>query len=62
MCVLMVGNGSHHRSSVCRLPNVSTNSAHVEAGERLETMLGLGGTFMGSVGWLPNFDTNLVSC
>ena len=34
MCVLVVGDGSHHRSSMCRLPNVSTNLAHVETGER----------------------------
>ena len=61
MCVLVVGNGSRHRSLVRRLPNVSANSVHVETGERLETMLGLGGTFMGSVGWPPEFDTNLDS-
>jgi hypothetical protein len=61
MCVLVVGDGSYHRSSVCRLPNVSANSAHVETGERLETMLGLGGAFVGSVGWPPEFDTNLDS-
>ena len=62
MCVLMVSDRSCHRSSMYRLPNVSVNSAHVETGERLETMLGLGGTFMGSMGWPPDFDTNLVSC
>ena len=61
MCVLMVGDGSRHCSSVCRLPNVSANSVHVETGERLETMLGPGGTSMGSMGWLPEFDTNLDS-
>ena len=33
MCVLMVGDGSHHCSSVCRLPNVSMNLVHVETGE-----------------------------
>ena len=62
MCVLVVSDGSCHRSSVCRLPNVSTNSAHVETGERLETMLEPGGAFVGSMGWLPRFDTNLDSC
>ena len=62
MCILVVGDGSRHRSSVCRLPNVSANSAHVETGERLETMLGLGGAFMASVGWPPEFDINLDSC
>ena len=62
MCVLVVGNGSCHRSSVCRLPNVSANSVNIETGERLETMLGPGGPFVGSVGWLPEFDTNLDSC
>ena len=36
MCVLVVGDGSHHHSSVCRLPNVSANSAHIKTGERLE--------------------------
>ena len=61
MCVLVVSNRSHHCSSVCRLPNVSANLAHVETGERLETMLGPGGAFVGSVGWLPKFDTNLDS-
>ena len=61
MCVLMVGDGSHHRSSVCRLPNVSANSTHVETGERLKTMLWLGSVFVGSVGWPPKFDTNLDS-
>ena len=43
MCILMVSDGSHHRSSVCRLLNVSANSAHIETGERVETMLGPGG-------------------
>ena len=43
MCILMVSDGSHHRSSVCRLLNVSANSVHIETGERLETMLGPGG-------------------
>ena len=61
MCILVVGNGSRHCSLVCRLPNVSVNSAHIETGERLKTMLGPGGTFMGSVGWPPEFDTNLNS-
>ena len=61
MCVLMVSNGSRHHSSVCRLPNVSANSVHIETGERLETMLGPGGAFVGSVGWPPEFDTNLDS-
>ena len=57
MSVLVVGNGSHHCSSVCRLPNVSANSVHVETGERLETMLGLGSglprRIRGQCGWLP---------
>ena len=61
MCVLMVSDGSHHRSSVCRLLNVSANSAHIETGERVETMLGPGGAFMGSMGWPPKFDINLDS-
>ena len=62
MCVLVVSDGSHHRSSVCRLPNVSANAVHVETGERLETMLGLGGAFVSSMGWPPEFDINLNSC
>ena len=36
MCILVVGDGSHHRSSVCRLPNVSANLVHIKTGERLE--------------------------
>ena len=61
MCILVVGDGSPHHSLVCRLPNVSANSVQVETGERLKTMLWLGGAFVASMGWLPEFDTNLDS-